>query len=924
MRRILFILFLLLLLSVDRGIEPVLYEIPNLDEKAEIGFEDLNGRHEYERLLTANPRTGTVPKNIREKELIFSRLIDSQTKSSRAEVLDITGAGPSNVGGRTRAVALDVRNENVILAGGVSGGMWKSIDGGATWVRKSDPANRNSVTCLAQDTRPGKEDTWYHGTGELFANSATGGGAPFRGNGIYKSTDNGETWNVIPSTVDSDPSVFNSQFQYIWDIEINDGNLTEDEVLVAAFGGILRSLDGGDTWSVEVGQELFGLAPTVNLNEIGASFFTGIEKTSSGLFFATMSTFSTPDGDSPDAGIYVSRNGDDWDDINPFTGGSTFRRIVMGADPSNPSRCYFLVDSSPVFLLRYDFIRFNGVGEAQGTWVNLSDNVPAFGGQLGDFDTQGSFNMMVRVHPQDPQLIFLGGTNLYRSTDGFDSDEETNWIGGYDPEGGVSPYENHHPDQHDLLFFPSDPDKMLSASDGGLIVSDDVENDSVTWESLNDGYVTSQFFTIALSKEENDEMIIGGMQDNGTDITAGTLEWKGLTGGDGGYAASTPGKRLLFASFQRGNVLRLTVDEDLQLRSFARVDPEPLVNGAGSDYLFITPFVLDPLSPNRMFIAGGNHLYVNENVSQSPAGSLNGITLGWKRVNDAPLATGVVSALDISQDGSLLYFGTSDGHIYRVDEANDILSIATEELPNSSFPEDGYISSISMNPDNSNHLLVVFSNYEIPSVFESTDGGQSFVNVSGILEQFPDGTGNGPSVRWSELIPKNSGTLYVVGTSTGLYSTELTDGASTIWSKESADLIGSSVITMMDYRPVDGRLGIATHGNGVFTTNISDFKRLEISREGEGFTLKPAYPNPFNETARIQYSIPEDGVVRINLYSRNGELVRNLLWARQFAGDNSIVWDGKNTVGTTVANGMYLYTVEYQTSRKTGKLLLRN
>ncbi len=923
MHRLLFISISVLLLFIDRSKDPISYEFPSLDEKTEIGFEDLNGRLEYERMLTANPKTGIVPENIRENERAFARLIDSQAKQSRVNALNISAAGPFNVGGRTRAVALDIRDENIIIAGGVSGGIWKSIDGGATWIRKSDPENRNSVTALVQDTRPGKEDTWYHGTGELFANSARGGGAAFRGNGIYKSTDNGETWNVIPSTVDSEPSVFNSQFQYIWDIEINDQNLIQDEIIVAAFGGILRSLDGGDSWTVEVGQQLFNLPATTDLNEINASFFTGLEKTSSGLFFASMSTFSTPDGDSPDAGLYFSRDGDEWFEFSPFTPESKYRRIVMGHDPSNPSRCYFLVDTSPVFLLRYDFVLLNSEGP-QGVWTNLAENVPAFGGQLGDFDTQGSFNMMVKVHPTDPDLIFLGGTNLYRSTDGFNSDENTDWVGGYDPEGGLSSYENHHPDQHDLLFFPSDPDKMLSASDGGLIISNDVDNDSVTWQSLNNGYVTSQFFTIALSKEENDDAIIGGMQDNGTDITSGSTNWLDVIGGDGGYAATTPGKLTWFASFQRGNVLRLTLDEDNDITSFARVDPQPLVNGAGSDYLFITPFVLDPISPNRIFIAGGNHLYVNENAAQSPSGSLEGITLGWKKVNETPLETGVVSALDISQDGSVVYFGTSDGYVYNVTNANNVLSFGSEELDNSSFPEEGYISSISINPDNPDHLLVVFSNYEIPSIFESTDGGLSFTDVSGNLEQFPDGTGNGPSVRWGELIPKNSNTLYAVGTSVGLYTTEITNGTSTTWVKESPGLIGSAVIVMMDYRPVDGKLAIATHGNGVFTTTIDDFKRLEPTRQGEDFTLKSVYPNPFIESARIQYSIPEDGVVRINLYSRNGELVKNLLWARQFAGDNSIVWDGKNTVGTTVANGLYLYTIEYQSTMKSGKLILRN
>ncbi len=895
-----------------------------LKEKSEFGLEDLDGRLAYEQMLTANPSTGRVPNNIRSAELAFARQIDVRNTRLRTQALDIASEGPFNVGGRTRAVALDVRDENIIIAGGVSGGIWKSIDGGATWVRKSDPENRNSVTCLVQDVRPGHEDTWYHGTGELFGNTTSGGSATFRGNGIYRSTDNGETWNVIPSTVDSEPSVFNSQFQYIWDIVINESNLVEDEILVAAFGAILRSLDGGNTWMVEVGQELFNLDPSIDLNDINASFFTSLERTSNGLYFASLSTFSSPDPDSPNAGIYVSQDGDNWTDIAPFTAGSQYRRVVMGHAPSLPSRCFFLIDSSPTFLLRYDLSGFNSGGQPVGSWTNLADNVPAFGGELGDFDSQGSFNMILRVDPNDPNTVFLGGTNLYRSTDGFASSENTSWIGGYNPEGGSSVYLNHHPDQHEVIFFDSDPDKLISANDGGLMITNDFNADSIIWESINSGYVTTQFYTIALSQEENDDFMLGGMQDNGTDITSGSGSWSGVIGGDGGYTETTPGKSLWFASFQRGQTFRITLNSDLETTSFARVDPEGLVNAQGSSYLFINPFIIDPTNPNRMFIGGGNYLYVNQNVSQIPGGSQEGSNLGWKRLDDSRIDFGVVSAMDISIDGATLYVGSSDGLVRKVTNANNELEIAVEDVTGTIFPDNAYISSISINPDDTGHLLVVFSNYEVQSVFESTDGGSSYTDVSGNLEQFPDGSGNGPSVRWCEIIPKNGGDLYLVGTSTGLYATETTDGTSTNWVKESPELIGSAVITMMDYRTSDGRLAIASHGNGVFTTNIADFKSLDIVRESEDFQLLAAYPNPFNQSTRIEYSIPEDGIVRVDLFSAKGEMVRNLLWGPQFSGTNSITWDGTNESGTTVTNGIYLYRIRYKGGVKTGRISLRN
>ena len=894
------------------------YDIDLRDEKSEFGLEDLAGRLEYERLLTANPKTGEIPQNIQEAELAFSKTLGVLTVGVRRQELEIISAGPFNVGGRTRAVAIDIRDENIILAGGVSGGIWKSIDGGATWKRTSNPENRNSVTCLVQDTRHGKEDTWYHGTGEIIANSASGGNAPFRGNGIYKSEDNGETWNVIPSTVDSDPSVFNSQFQYIWNIVVNDKNLLEDEILVATFGGILRSVDGGDHWIAEIGRQLFNIPDELDLNSSNVSFFTDVEITSDGIFYASLSSFSRMDI-SPNGGIFISKNADDWFPITPFSSNSQFRRIVIGHAPSNPRQCYFLVDANPTFLLRYDLRRF-GVDGPFGLWTNLSDYIPAFGGELGDFNSQGSYNMVVEVHPQDESLVFIGGRNLYRSTDGFTSSDNTTWIGGYHPEGGAKSYPGHHPDQHAITFFSSDPDKMLSASDGGLRLGRNLK-DSVIWQSRNSGYLTSQFFTVALSKEA-DNFILGGMQDNGTDISPGSDNWSGILGGDGSYVATTPGKVAWFSSFQSGKTFRLTLNKDLRLTSFARVDPAGLVTRANSIYLFINPFVIDPVNSSRMFIAGGNYLYVNENVFQIPGGSQEATDLGWKRVEESFVDKGLISSMDISKDGSTFYFGCTNGTLFRMENANDYVAMQTENITNASFPQ-GYISSISVDPEDATHIMIVFSNYEIPSVFESIDGGVSFTDISGNLEQFPDGTGNGPSVRWCELIPTNSGMLYLVGTSTGLYSANVSKGIPASWIKESADVVGSAVVSMMDYRPLDGKLAIATHGNGVFTTTVNDFKQIEQVSAGEDFNLIAAYPNPFNVSTRIQYSIPESGTVKIDMYSLKGEYINNLIWAPQFAGVNTTVWDGTNASGSNVSNGIYLCRIEYNGTVKTGRLSLR-
>lgn len=882
------------------------------------------GRNEYLQLIAADPRTGVVPQNIRQAELRYDRLVTERTARFRTDELSIEANGPFNVGGRTRAVAFDVRNERVILAGGVSGGIWKSVNGGDTWVRTSDPENRNSVTCIVQDIRPGKEDTWYHGTGEIVGGSARGGSAPFRGNGIYKSTDNGERWFPLASTQDADPSVFNSQFQYIWNLEINPQNESEDELLAATYGGILRSTDGGENWEVALGQKLFDLPESENLNESDASFYTSLERSADNVFFATLSTETSTDAVSNEAGIYYSNDGQNWNRITPFTSASRYRRIVIGSSPSNPDITYFMVDSSPILILEH---RLSAVS-AQSNGFDIEPRVvPAFDEELGIVDTQGSYNMMIRIHPADPNTVFLGATNLFRSTDGFKTEENISWIGGYNPVGGASVYEGHHPDQHDLLFLPSNPDVALSASDGGLRMSSDILADSVFWESKNDGFITSQFFTIAQSKVTGDATVLGGMQDNGTDLSPnGDDDWDGIIGGDGGYPATTRENLLWFASFQRGQTLRLTLNNEFDLTSFGRVDPGNLVAEAGGAYLFVNPFVLDPTNENRMFCAGGNHLYFHPNVSQIPGGSQDPVDLGWSRVNERPLSLneGVVSAVSVTKNGKQVYYGTSAGRLFKLNNADQNLDFDLDILPVGTLPADAYVSCIAVNPEDSDHFIVVFSNYNIPSIFESRDGGATFQDISGNLEENPDGSGSGSSVRWAEIVPTTSGVNVFVGTSTGLYQTKTIAGASTMWVKQSPDLIGSAVVPMMDYRVSDGSLVIATHGNGTFSATVPNFRTLTGENpDSPPFKLVSAFPNPMQDQVQIAYELPIDGVVRVDILTSSGALVNTILWANQFAGANSVFWDGKNATGYPLSNGIYFYRIQYAGQFKSGRLMLR-
>ena len=895
--------------------------------------EDKEGRLEYLRRLTADPKTGEIPLGIYKGEQIFSKKIEDFSKTLRREALDFSSSGPSNVGGRTRAVALDVRNENIILSGGVSSGIWKSTDGGISWKKTTSPDHLNNVTCLVQDTRLGKEDIWYYGTGELVGNSASGRGALFRGNGIFKSEDNGESWASLASTRTDDPHVFSNQFQYVWDLVLNPDNTTEDEIFAAVYGGIFRSIDGGNTWNLEIGDSLSILnEDDERLNNVDfSSAYTSIARgrfpsDTTVIYYAALSALSRNPSIlqlSDDAGIYISLDGEDWDNLNVIPGNVPFNRIVIGMNPSNPLFSYFLMDAGIPFLLQIRWFR-DGSGvfyRLNDLTSNISENVD------DDLALQGSYNMHVSVHPNNSNIVYVGGTNLFRSTDGFQTVENSKQIGGYNVEGEGGAYPNHHPDQHDLIFYPSNPNKILSANDGGLMISEDGLADEVKWRNINNGYVTSQFYTIAQAPNAESQAIIGGTQDNGTYLTQGERfqGWDKVLGGDGSYTAISDQERIFLVSVQRGRTFRLTFDRNGEVSSFARIDPEGLVEEDGSEFLFINPFVIHPINPNNIYMAGGIGLYVNDNISQIPGGSENSTQLGWKRVGNLLRDNSLITALSFSSDGDRLYYGTSSGLVFKLEDTDISTLHKPVEITKFNLPFNANVSNIAVDPEDHDHLLIIFSNYNIPSIFASNNGGSSFVDVSGNLEENPDGSGDGPSIRCAEIVPLNNGKQYLIGTSTGLYSTKDLNGSSTEWAKESIETLGESVIPMMDYRTSDGRLLVATHGNGVFTTKISDFKRIRKNiSDTPSLKFVSAQPNPFQNNTNIYYQIPEDGEAKIDIYSTDGKLIKHLLWDVQFHGINSVTWDGTNSAGTQQNNGVYICRLEHQNQSSSIRLILSN
>ena len=896
--------------------------------KSSIGSEEdpeARARFEWQRLR--DPQTDQIPRNIRAKELEFAKSLPTRKafdfiKNGQNRVLFKNQAwtlrGPFNVGGRTRALAADVTNENILLAAGVSGGIWKSTNGGNSWTKTTQPDQLHLITSIAQDTRSGKTSTWYASTGEF--NPGGHFGTPFRGDVFFKSTDGGNTWTNVSSTqVRETPESFDNSFDYTHKIITDPTVSSSDVVYAATFGGIYRSSNGGNSWSLVLGGGFTAEAPR----------YTDIAIASNGVFYAAMSEDNSSGNPGP-KGLYRSTNGTAWTEITPTSWPSTYRRIVIGIAPSNENVVYFAGETPGSGLndhsfWKYTYVSGDGSG-AGGTWADRSANLPAEGGKVGNFDTQRSYDLLLAVHPNNENTVFLGGTNLYRSTDGFASGTNTKWVGGYSPVNNFSRYENHHPDQHGLIFSQSNPNGMYSGHDGGLSKTTNNMADPIAWTPLNNGYFTTQFYSVAIDPTSGSNKIMGGTQDNGTHFTNSTSSstpWVVLTGGDGSFCAFQNSNSVL-VSIQFGEVFRATINNSGGLTALAQVDPVGGAGGVRENYLFINPFILDPNNPNIMYQAGGDRIWRNSDLSAIPLdGTQEPTSINWTELTNTALTGQTITALGISKSSAnRLYYGTGDGLVFRLDNANNGNPTPTDIWTGKNLPADSYINCITVNPDNADEALLVFSNYEVVSIFQTDNGGNSWTPASGNLEQNANGSGNGPAVLWVDALNGPGSSIFFAATSTGLYSTTTLNGSSTVWTQEGASTIGKVIVDMVKTRALDGLVVAATHGNGVYSNTFATNVEEGDSSLPEEFDLHQNYPNPFNPSTTISFSLVRDSQTSIKVFNIQGKQIATLLNEHRKSGSHTITWDGKDQNGREVASGIYYYRLETPFNVATQKMTL--
>jgi hypothetical protein len=830
-------------------------------------------RLKYEYDLMKDPRTGKIPEGIFEQEYrLAQRLPIKHASNITGRLNSYIAAGPNNRGGRTRVVKYDLRyngtSNKIILAGCVSGGILRSTDDGQTWTMVTPQDEIKNLTCLAQDPRPGIDpisgnpyrDTWYAGTGEFYGNSASGDGtaAVYFGNGMFKSTDNGVTWTPLSATRPGQLFAFDSEWDFIYNIKVNPAN---GDVYVSCDNQLKRSTDGGASFSTVFGDPY--VDPLFGVNDVE------IKNDGSKIFLAVSGY-----NQYGKSGIYESLTGDagSWRKFggsnNPaspayvagWRDSLTWGRVVLQLAPSNQNLlfCYYqngfsIFNGFPapeVDLFKCDMTNPTYV------WTNLSANMPDFPDAdlfLSDpVSPQFAYDMTIKIKPDDPNVIILAGTNLYRSTDGFTTAANTSWIGGYDntlynnggiPSYSYNMYPGSHPDMHYIEFNPVNSAELLCANDGGIQRTTNILAPVITWNNLNN-YQSLQYYYVSIDPGMGRMNFIGGSQDNGTSFRDATTDVLGprppyrpgindheeLLGGDGGACALSQynaGNQYAYVSAQYGDVYRIEMAQYNNPGAnygYTYITPDASFNYLSS---FLTYFILDPYDTESLYLFGNEKLLRTTSASTVTPSSwtfMSGSSNFPTVIRSACLSKGVYNSTHA------LYFGTQDGRIFRLDDPKNC-SPATIPV-DISIPSVAGATVIGLctNPLDDNELMAVLSNYNTVSIWitrNAKSASPTWVSREGNLSL--------PSIRCCQIVPVWDGieikNEYYVGTTIGLYScVNIYDSASSVtWEREGDAVLGKAVIHSLDLRVSDNTLLVGTHGNGMYYTQIGTPVALPVT-----------------------------------------------------------------------------------------------
>ncbi len=762
-----------------------------------------------------------------------------------------TQQGPYNIGARVNTVAVNPDNENIMYAGFARGGVFKTTNGGEDWIPIFDDQAFLAIGDIVLD--PNDPNTVYVGTGDVNIS-----GYPFIGDGVYKSTDAGETWtNIglvdqrITSKIIPHPNEPNTLYVSTMGIPFEP---TNDK-------GLYKTTDGGATWT----QSLFVDDSTGIVDMV-------MDPTNPDIIYAAAWTrvrnnFVSIAG-SDKAQIWKTTDGgDNWEVLTAGLPTTVESRIGLAISATNPNKVYALYVDGDDYNVEGIFKTVDG----GIVWQKLTTS--GLEGALGGF---GWYFGKIRVNPADDDEVYVLGVDLHRSVDGG---VNWNFVG---PDWWT--YEVHA-DKHDLLFTPSG--SMVLATDGGVYQSIDGGDNWADIESI----AATQFYRTAYNPHQPD-LYYGGAQDNGTTGgNADIAEWPRLFGADGFQMVFHPtDPNTYYFETQRGNVYG--TDDD-------GYNWNPLF-GFNATPHWDMPYIMSAANPNHLY-AGAEAVYKNSN---GPAGF-------WEPISqDLVGSEGYRPAISTVEESSVntdyLYAGTTNGKLWHSPDAGANWSNISAGVP------ERYVTSMKASPNEAETVFATFSGYRdgdnIAYVNRSDDRGATWTNISGDLPQI--------AVNDILIHPATNDSLLCVATDAGVYATL---DAGTTWERLGSNMPAIPVYDLA-WNEAKNELVAATFARSLQTFPLDSIMEFDMAVSVEDVTsIGPKleiFPNPATDYINVNFSNNEPNKkAQLVILDVQGRLVHEQTIDGQ--GNQSIQVDVAN-----LARGAYFVKIKIRHQVVSGQFIM--
>ncbi|HET9526978.1 MAG TPA: hypothetical protein VFO99_12475 [Pyrinomonadaceae bacterium] len=799
-----------------------------------------------------------------------------ETAFSRLEWRSI---GPANMGGRIADVEGVPGDPNVVYVASASGGLWKTTNGGVKWtpIFEREGTISNGDIALA----PSNPEVVWVGTGESNVRNSVS-----FGDGVYKSTDGGKTWQHM-GLKDS---------ERISAIAIHPQN--PDIVYIGALGhafgpneerGVFMTSDGGKTWT-----------KTLYIDNQHGVADLDIDLTNPNILYAGMWSFErkpwTHRSGSEKGGVYKSSDGGrTWKKLENGLP-KLMGRIGVRVAPSNPNVVYAIVESKDGTLYRSD--------DRGETFRNVS--------KQESIVSRGFYYTTVRVDPTNENRVFAVASTLFVSVDGGKTFRSIT--------------SRSHIDFHALWIDPKNPKRMWHGQDGGIGVSYD---GGESWEAVYN-MPLGQFYQVHADNRQPFYYVMGGLQDNGswtgpsrTREPSGIMndDWRMVSFGDGFYVINHPDNPDIYLSESQGGDIVWT---DFRTREQQSVNPWGRGSGGGPAagqkfrWNWNAPIVFSPHDKTTVYF-GGNVLFKSPDFGKTwEQISPDLTTSDPEKLKDAggPVAienttaeyhSTIITVAESPVQKGQIWAGTDDGNLQVTTDGGKNWTNLAKNV--SGLAANSPVSHVEPSRVNADTAYVAFERHMFddfrPYIYKTTNGGKSWTSISGNL----------PAKAYVQIIredPKNTNLLYA-GTEIGLFASY--DGGRN-WLALNLKNLPNVAIHDIVVHPRENDLILATHGRSLWifddATVIQQMTQQILDSSAHLFSVRPGLrftsrftrygigdkvftgPNPAAGaliTYYLKEKLDDKADFKIQVFDRDGKLVQDLERPSREKGLNRVAWN---------------------------------